>query len=392
MEGDGAVQKRICMLMVVMLAVATVSTAALAQQDIRIRLNGGLVEIDAKPFIENGRVLVPLRGIFEKLGAVVEWLEEEQAVVVSGDGLTVRFIIGRDSAELVKADGAEPVTETVQLDVPARIVEDRTFIPVRFVAEALGAEVTWDDAHRAVIIETGEKQSLAYERVAPQDIQDSQDLISWYQANHKTRGVHFKNHDGSAYILAAAGEKPTGGYGIDIAGVYLEGPGKVLVEADVTSPDPGMMVIQVITYPSVLIRVDGLEVLEARGVFSEKSDVITGQIGESLEEMGKAILADKMLETVMYSINGEEIKTISREEALDIIDSLNTSPTYNGPYLMMLAGNNIRIVFEGGDEISLTSYGNKEHVLVNGEVDGISYSYCVVSPDVGSLLLDTGAR
>jgi hypothetical protein len=62
-----------------------------------------------------------------------------------------------------------------------------------------------------------------------------------------------------------------------------------LVEADVTSPDPGMMVIQVITYPSVLIRVDGLEVLEARGVFSEKSDVITGQIGESLEEMGKAI-------------------------------------------------------------------------------------------------------
>jgi hypothetical protein len=135
---------------------SAVSTAALAQQDIRIRLNGGLVEMDAKPFIENGRVLVPLRGIFEKLGAVVEWLEEEQAVVVSGDGLTVRFIIGRDSAELVKVDGAEPVTETVQLDVPARIVEDRTFIPVRFVAEALGAEVTWDDAHRTVIIETGE--------------------------------------------------------------------------------------------------------------------------------------------------------------------------------------------------------------------------------------------
>ncbi|HOC09417.1 MAG TPA: stalk domain-containing protein [Bacillota bacterium] len=385
-------QKRICILMVVMLAVALVSTAALAQQDIRIRLNGGLVEMDAKPFIENGRVLVPLRGIFEKLGAVVEWLEEEQAVVVSGDGLTVRFIIGRDSAELVKVDGAEPVTETVQLDVPARIVEDRTFIPVRFVAEALGAEVTWDDAHRTVVIETGGKQYLAYERVTPQDIQDSQDLISWYQANHKTRGVHFKNHDGSAYILAAAGEKPTGGYGIDIAGVYLEGPGRIVVEADVTSPDPGMMVIQVITYPSVLIRVDGLEVLEARGVFSEKSDVITGQIGESLEEMGKAIPADKMLEMVMYSIIGEEVKTFSREEALDIIDSLNTSPTYNGPYLMMLAGNNIRIVFEGGDEISLTSYGNKEHVLVNGEVDGISYSYCVVSPDVGSLLLDTGAR
>jgi hypothetical protein len=391
MGGDGAVQKRICILMTVMLAVAAVSTAALAQQDIRIQVNGELVEMDAKPFIENDRVLVPLRGVFEKLGAVVEWFEEEQAVVISGGCLTVRLIIGRDSAELLKADDAGPVTETVRLDVPARIKEGRTFIPVRFVAEALGADVSWDDAHRTVIIETGE-QSLAYERVTPQDIQDSQDLFSWYQANHKTRGVHFKNHDGAVYILAAAGEKPTGGYGIDVEGVYLEGPGKVVVETDVTSPDPGMMVTQVITYPSVLIRVDGLEVLEARGVIIEKGDMITGQIGESLGEMGKAIPADKMLEMVMYSITGEEVNAFSREEALDIIITLNASPTYNGPYLMMLAGNNIKIVFEGGTEISLTSYGNKEHVLVNGEVDGVNYSYCVVCPEVGALLLDTGAK
>jgi len=377
--------------MTVMLAVAAVSTAALAQQDIRIQVNGELVEMDAKPFIENDRVLVPLRGVFEKLGAVVEWFEEEQAVVISGGCLTVRLIIGRDSAELLKADDAGPVTETVRLDVPARIKEGRTFIPVRFVAEALGADVSWDDAHRTVIIETGE-QSLAYERVTPQDIQDSQDLFSWYQANHKTRGVHFKNHDGAVYILAAAGEKPTGGYGIDVEGVYLEGPGKVVVETDVTSPDPGMMVTQVITYPSVLIRVDGLEVLEARGVIIEKGDMITGQIGESLGEMGKAIPADKMLEMVMYSITGEEVNAFSREEALDIIITLNASPTYNGPYLMMLAGNNIKIVFEGGTEISLTSYGNKEHVLVNGEVDGVNYSYCVVCPEVGALLLDTGAK
>jgi hypothetical protein len=386
------VQKRICMLMAVMLAVAAVSTAALAQQDIRIQVNGELLEMDAKPFIENDRVLVPLRGVFEKLGAVVEWIGEEQAVVVSGGCLTVRLVIGRDSAEVVKTGDAGPVTETVRLDVPARIKEGRTFIPVRFVAETLGADVTWDDVHRTVIIETGEKQSLAYERVAPQDIQDSQDLFSWYQANRKTRGVHFKNHDGAVYILAAAGEKPTGGYGIDIERVYLEGPGKVVVEANITSPDPGMMVIQVITYPSVLIRVDGLEIHEARCVFIEKGDVITGQIGESLEEMGKAIPADKMMEMVMYSITGEEVKTFSQKEALGMIDSLNTSPTYNGFYLMMLAGNNIKIAFKGGAEISLTSYGNKEHVLVNGEVDGVNYSYCVVSPDVGALLLDTGAK
>ena len=243
-----------------------------------------------------------------------------------------------------------PVTETVRL--MCRPGSGGPYLYTGpFCGRSPGCRCSWDDAHRTVIIETGE-QSLAYERVTPQDIQDSQDLFSWYQANHKTRGVHFKNHDGAVYILAAAGEKPTGGYGIDVEGVYLEGPGKVVVETDVTSPDPGMMVTQVITYPSVLIRVDGLEVLEARGVIIEKGDMITGQIGESLGEMGKAIPADKMLEMVMYSITGEEVNAFSREEALDIIITLNASPTYNGPYLMMLAGNNIKIVFEGGTEIS----------------------------------------
>jgi hypothetical protein len=55
---------------------------------------------------------------------------------------------------------------------------------------------------------------------------------------------------------------------------------------------------------------------------------------------------------------------------------------------MMLAGNSIKITLEEDSELTLTSYGYEEHVIVSGEVDGVRYSYCVVSPEVGGILLD----
>ena len=64
-------------------------------------------------------------------------------------------------------------------------------------------------------------------------------------------------------------------YGIDIEEVYLEGPGRSWWKRALP-PDPGMMVIQVITYPAVLIKADGLEVLEARCIFKEKGKAAPG--------------------------------------------------------------------------------------------------------------------
>lgn len=94
--------------------------------------------IDAPPFIRNGRTLVPIRAITEPLGAKVDWDEKERKVTIRLGGTTVEMWIGNPKARVNgkpynMPDGVPPVIE-----------RGRTFVPVRFVAEALGALVNWN--------------------------------------------------------------------------------------------------------------------------------------------------------------------------------------------------------------------------------------------------------
>ena len=108
--------------------------------DVGVKLNGNPLEIDAKPFLENDRTLVPMRKIFEAVGATVEWDDSTKTAIASRvkDGEPVFVAIQADSAK------AFINSEEKILDVPARIVDDRTFVPLRFVVEALGEKVEWD--------------------------------------------------------------------------------------------------------------------------------------------------------------------------------------------------------------------------------------------------------
>lgn len=118
---------------------------------------------DAQPYYENNRVLVPIRFVSEALGAKVEYKKEsvgnqtERIVYVKLDGKTVQMPIDSDNASV---DGA-----TVKLDVPARDQDSRVFVPLRFVSEALGAEVEWNQSKLLVSIyteaETGAPDPIA---------------------------------------------------------------------------------------------------------------------------------------------------------------------------------------------------------------------------------------
>ena len=249
----------------VMLLTVIASASALAEQDIRIMVNGEWVVTDRAPFIENDRTLVPVRGIFEKLGAEVKWTQQEQLVEIAAGDMSVLLNIGKDTATIIRDRSPEPLTETIQLEVPARLVGDRTFLPVRFVVETLGGEIGWDGLSRVVNILTPDLQAVGYQVVSPQQVYEDEDLHSWYDANRRTKGFHVYSADGETYVLVAAGEKPTGGYSLDVRGVYLEEPGTLLVKAAVNAPAPDMMVIQVFTYPGVLIRLDKEVSLEVKG-------------------------------------------------------------------------------------------------------------------------------
>lgn len=110
---------------------------------VRVILNGRTLQFDVPPIIEDDRTLVPLRVIFEALGAGVEWDGTTQTVKAERHGTIIMLVIG---------GGAHINDQSVELDVPAKIVNDRTLVPLRFVSEAMGCRVDWDGATRTVNI------------------------------------------------------------------------------------------------------------------------------------------------------------------------------------------------------------------------------------------------
>jgi len=117
-----------------------------AEQPIRVYIDGVPLSMDVPPQLVEGRTLVPLRAIFEALGAEVDWNPETQTVIGTKGDIIVILTVGSMTPTV---NG-----QVVPIDVPAQIVDDRTLVPVRFVAESFGVDVDWDSDTRTVTITT----------------------------------------------------------------------------------------------------------------------------------------------------------------------------------------------------------------------------------------------
>lgn len=111
---------------------------------VTIVINDKLVLPLVSPFIENGRTLVPLRDVFENLNMNVYWDESTQTVTAKGDSNIITLQIGNKTAAV------NGINKT--LDVPAEVINGRTMVPVRFIAESIGADVNWDNERKIVDI------------------------------------------------------------------------------------------------------------------------------------------------------------------------------------------------------------------------------------------------
>jgi len=120
----------------VLLAMILIAPSVVAAGTPRLVINGQLQSGPAQPVFAGNSLLVPLRVISESLGAQVDWDGATQVVTVRQYGHVVVLRVGKSTAAV---DGKE-----ITLDVPARLVNDRTMVPLRFVSEALGAQVSWD--------------------------------------------------------------------------------------------------------------------------------------------------------------------------------------------------------------------------------------------------------
>ncbi|QHI72922.1 N-acetylmuramoyl-L-alanine amidase family protein [Aminipila terrae] len=123
--------------------------AAATHDDINLVINNKQVAADVMPIIQDNRTLVPARAVFETLGGNVEWDQGNYKVTVKYDSVVVILKINNKVAT-VNGEGKT-------LDVPATIINGRTMIPVRFVAEELGFQVGWIDSTRTVTITSPQK-------------------------------------------------------------------------------------------------------------------------------------------------------------------------------------------------------------------------------------------
>lgn len=108
------------------------------------QVNGEYVVNDVAPVLKNDRTMLPIRFIAEELGAKVAWNEAEQQVTITKDELVIVLYIGQSFAMVNHMP--------VELDAPAFIEDGRTYLPLRFVAENLGATVTWNGTTQQVTI------------------------------------------------------------------------------------------------------------------------------------------------------------------------------------------------------------------------------------------------
>ncbi len=105
----------------------------------------GKAKFDTPPVIKEGRTLIPVRAISEAMGADVAWNAEEKTVTITKDAKIIIFNLTENK---VYVDEAEII-----IDVPAEVMNNRTMVPLRFIAEQLGINVEYDEEMQTIVIE-----------------------------------------------------------------------------------------------------------------------------------------------------------------------------------------------------------------------------------------------
>lgn len=172
-------------------------------------VDGTNVQTDIPPVIVDGRTLVPVRALFESLGATVGWEESTQTATATKGSTVISMQIGNTTAYV------NGVAKT--LDVPAQTIEGRTMVPARFVAESLNATVNWDSASDTVKISTSGSTSA---QTTPSNTQTSTSTTTSTQSStNKTvyvaktgKRYHYDNNcNGGTYYPSTLSEAQSRG-------------------------------------------------------------------------------------------------------------------------------------------------------------------------------------
>lgn len=131
-------------IMIMSILASLLVVPVMAEGNIKVVLNGTELTFDIQPQLINDRTMVPMRKIYEALGAEVEWEEDTQTITATKEDIVIIMQIDN---YVISVSGQD-----ITLDVPPQLVGERTLVPVRAVAEGLNADVEWVDETQTVII------------------------------------------------------------------------------------------------------------------------------------------------------------------------------------------------------------------------------------------------
>ncbi len=107
-------------------------------------IDGQYIALDTDPILRDNRVLIPLRGVFRNLDAEVDWDSKKNTATITQGRIVIEVTVG---SKIAKVNNKE-----VMIDVPPLLHQNRTYVPLRFITEAIGAEVKWNSSSREVRI------------------------------------------------------------------------------------------------------------------------------------------------------------------------------------------------------------------------------------------------
>ncbi|MDR7856312.1 copper amine oxidase N-terminal domain-containing protein [Tissierella sp.] len=137
-------KKKFIIIVGVLLTLILTNSIVSANTPIKVMVDNKILSFDTDPFIENGTTLVPMRKIFESLNANVTWVNETNQIIATDNDNYIILTVG---SKVAQKNG-----ENIKLLIEPKIVNGSTYVPARFIAESLNADVQWDNSSRTVII------------------------------------------------------------------------------------------------------------------------------------------------------------------------------------------------------------------------------------------------
>lgn len=251
---------------------------------IRLVINGEEVVPDAPPYIKDSRTLVPIRIISERLGAKVVWDPNKREVFITHGSTNILLTVGSKTA-IVNG-------KNMTLDVPAEINNGRTFVPLRFVGEAMGAEVQWDGNTRTASV----------------------------SQNTKITGVALGQHNGNPAIIV------TGDKRLNYSSFNLSNPERIVIDFNNALMAVTNTAFDVNSQGIRRVRISQFEVNPNKTRIVLDMDKALGHRLIPINDNSIAIIIEPLVERVEVSRSGDVISKIFLSQPMTYNVSELTAP------------------------------------------------------------------